>query len=360
MRIAVCNNYPLDRVQNEVDLGETPDHLLFGVNYLQEAGHECTIINNEVKISKFLKLLKYCIPYVHWGDLSKQSYILKYKENFDYIFSPCGNMTNALQLLRSYDKFNVPIGIVQHHPVIPGRLDKLRFPLEKKVWEGVDHIFCLSKYAEKSMLDKYKSVQSIRSINWGCDTNFYNQAIYPGNGLVIAGRTARDFQTIINAVNNTHLKTTIFHLEGDVVFNGSMSSNIKLVSSRNEQPEPGNPKIGWLRHKDLLPYFQNSRVIGIPLFKQNSLAGLTSLMDSLGAGKPVIMTRNPNIDIDIEKEGVGHWVEPRDVEGWRRIINWYENNPLESSEMGKRARYLASKTYSSAMFSKKLIKCINH
>ena len=41
-------------------------------------------------------------------------------------------------------------------------------------------------------------------------------------------------------------------------------------------------------------------------------------MDCLGIGKPVIMTKNPNIDIDIEKEGIGHWVEPGDVEEWKK------------------------------------------
>ena len=50
---------------------------------------------------------------------------------------------------------------------------------------------------------------------------------------------------------------------------------------------------------------ESVRVIAIPLEKQETLAGLTSLLDCLGFGKPVIMTRNPCIDIDIEKEGIG-------------------------------------------------------
>ena len=50
---------------------------------------------------------------------------------------------------------------------------------------------------------------------------------------------------------------------------------------------------------------QNVRVIAIPLEEQSTLAGLTSLMDCLGFGKPVIITKNPCIDLDIENLGIG-------------------------------------------------------
>ena len=38
IRILILNNYPMDRVIREVNLGETPDQALFGVNRLQEYG----------------------------------------------------------------------------------------------------------------------------------------------------------------------------------------------------------------------------------------------------------------------------------------------------------------------------------
>ena len=43
-RILVLNNYPLDRVMKEVNLGETGDHLLFGINYFEQAGYSCEIL----------------------------------------------------------------------------------------------------------------------------------------------------------------------------------------------------------------------------------------------------------------------------------------------------------------------------
>jgi glycosyltransferase involved in cell wall biosynthesis len=92
-------------------------------------------------------------------------------------------------------------------------------------------------------------------------------------------------------------------------------------------------------------------VLAIPLVANTSLAGLTSLMDALGTGKLVIMTRHPLIDIDIEKEGIGKWVEPGDIEGWTRALSFFHRHPEESQAMGLRARALVDNGLNSSSFA---------
>lgn len=268
-------------------------------------------------------------------------------------------MTNLLQLLKSLGKFDVPIIVLQHHPPITGKLDAIRYLIEKNIWKGAKHIICLSKNAKNSIQKKFNCSFRMSTVQWGPDVDFYLQPTYPGEGLCIAGRTGRDFETVIKAVQNTKVKTNIFYIKGDIKDNQPLSNNIKLHPSNDEQPEPGVPKKGWLRQRELLTYFQKARVIGIPLHLQNTLAGLTSLMDALGSGKPVIMTRNLNIDIDIEKEGIGHWVDPGDVGSWKRILKWYNENPDDAAEMGRKSRLLAKKKYNSKTFASSLIKVIH-
>ena len=70
-------------------------------------------------------------------------------------------------------------------------------------------------------------------------------------------------------------------------------------------------------------------------------------------GKPVIMTRNPCIDIDVEKIGIGHLVEPNDTDGWAKAIDWHRCNTSESLSMGRRARALGEKL-SSESFAENL------
>ena len=67
------------------------------------------------------------------------------------------------------------------------------------------------------------------------------------------------------------------------------------------------------------------------------------------------MTKNPNIDIDIEKEGIGHWVKAGDTKAWRNLIKWYDENPDRAVQMGIKARYLGQRKYNSEVFSQKLL-----
>ena len=65
------------------------------------------------------------------------------------------------------------------------------------------------------------------------------------------------------------------------------------------------------------------------------------------------MTKNPNIDIDIEK---GNWPlgQTGDTKGWRNLIKWYDENPDRAVQMGIKARYLGQRKYNS-VFSQKLL-----
>jgi glycosyltransferase involved in cell wall biosynthesis len=99
---------------------------------------------------------------------------------------------------------------------------------------------------------------------------------------------------------------------------------------------------------------QAHAAIAIPLFSQNTLAGLTSLMDALGLGRAVLMTRNRHLHIDIEAEGIGFWLEPGDVSGWQYRLDWIADHPAEVAAMGRRARTMAEGVYNSESFAKKV------
>jgi len=71
-------------------------------------------------------------------------------------------------------------------------------------------------------------------------------------------------------------------------------------------------------------------------------------------GKAIVMTRSDYVGVDLEREGIGLWVEQGDVEGWRRAIAHLLSNPTETREMGRRARLLAEKRFNLEQFSKKL------
>lgn len=337
-----------------MDLGETPNHLLFGINYFTKAGFDCRILpeENSAKIPLLYRCLKNLYSLQDLGHLGQQSYVLKNKHNYDLVYAPCSGRTEWLQYLRYQGKFDLPIISIRHHYLAKGNLDIFRNRFRRKVCHGLDASPCLSQFVANDLSER-TGVQA-KTMTWGTDVDFYQPAVNPGEGLVVAGRTTRDFSTVIRAVSGLSIECKIIFLEGHLGYEGEIPKNLQLISSPVLQPVPGKNQ-GWRKLRDILEIYRKARVIGIPLQKQKTLAGLTSLMDCLGMGKPVIMTKNPNIDIDIEKEGIGHWVEPENVEAWQTLLKWYNCHPLEALKMGKRARELAEERYNSKNFADQMM-----
>ena len=95
--------------------------------------------------------------------------------------------------------------------------------------------------------------------------------------------------------------------------------------------------------------------IDVPAFKIGSgeVDNLPLIRHIARFGKPVIMTRNPCIDLDIENLGIGTWVDPYDVDGWTRAIKWHFENIEQSNRMGLKAKALG-KRLSAESFGKKI------
>ena len=357
LRVLILNNYPMDRVLREVELNETPDQVLFGVNRLAGFGFKPIFLpypatGSWSKVQNFIRILR--IP-LDLGDLQQQMMALRLSADADIVYAPCGSQTHLLQYLRALGLYRLPIVTLMHHSFLKGRLDFFRNFQRKLFIRGADKLPCLSKALVRDLSLSGAPEAKLASMDWGTDVSFYGPWQTPGYGVIATGRTGRDFMTFAEAVSMSQCSGTVIGLEGQLnerIFHST--PNLKVIEARNEQPVPGE-KGGWLKYHELCEHMRLHAAIAIPLFAQRNLAGLTSLMDVLGLGRAVLMTRNRHIDIDIEAEGIGFWIEPGDIAGWVKKLNWVEANPNEVFAMGKRARFLAEEKYGSSAFSDRLI-----
>ena len=83
-------------------------------------------------------------------------------------------------------------------------------------------------------------------------------------------------------------------------------------------------------------------------------SGLTTLVEAFALGIPVICSRNPNFEIDIDKEGIGITVEYNDVQGWIDAIRYIADHPEEARRMGENARKLAEERFNLEIFSREI------
>ena len=90
---------------------------------------------------------------------------------------------------------------------------------------------------------------------------------------------------------------------------------------------------GW---PALLADYAAARVIAIPLSIRASvpLRGLSSLLDAMAMGRPVVMTRHPGIDLDPQALGFGFTVEPNDAAGWAVALTRLTEDPSLAAAMG--------------------------
>ena len=73
--------------------------------------------------------------------------------------------------------------------------------------------------------------------------------------------------------------------------------------------------------------------------------GLTTVVEAMALGLPVICSRNPQMPVNLEAEGCGISVAYGDEEGWRKAITYIQEHPEEVRKMGQRGRTLAEREF---------------
>lgn len=351
MKVLYYNNLPTDILWREWQTGESPEHQLWGVPGMQRLGLEVSVLPYEgfgwlKSVSRRFKLL---------GDLDQQVRVLRVASQFDVIYCACQHDALLLGLLRFFGMLKIPVVVTMHHMVNPVFRSRGMF---KAFFGSINSFVCLHRRVANELITRFGiPAHRVEVIEWGADAGFYasvalssegtpehdDSALAHPSGVVAAGRTFRDYGVLIRAVRDTEIPVQIFCTQ-DVFPTERLSDNIRV-----------HAQSGLSTLKALLGHYQQAAVVAIPMVHlPDKLIGLTSLIDAMAMGKPVVMTRNAHIDIDIEKEGVGFWVEPGDVAGWKRCLSHLLSHPEEASIMGQRALALVKGRYHIDRFSAQL------
>jgi len=347
MPTVLClNNYDIGWFAQ--DPPTSPNHFLYGIDHLHRRGLR-VVVGGEGprRLLWWLQRLatKARLP-ILLGDLSRQWNALPELRSADLIYSPCDSVVWALCYLRAAGLLGIPVICLGHHPLLRGGAATVRRPWVRLALRGVDAFPSLST----AVADQINSLAPGRALSrplpWGPDLAFYPPYHPAGRGVVSAGRTGRDFDTLGAAASATTCPVTIICPASHVTpaFQG-FGPNVSVLAHENPT---------HYTYLQLIEYYSAARAIAIPMVQQFGLCGLTSLLDALAMGRAVIMTRNPLIDIDVELEGIGFWVAPGDTAGWTRALRFVEDHPAQAEEMGRRARHLAENRYNSGAFAKQL------
>ncbi|ARV61298.1 hypothetical protein BZZ01_24165 [Nostocales cyanobacterium HT-58-2] len=351
MKVILLNNYSMTAQweQWERENYQYPSHHLWGATTLPKHGIDVDILLWE-KYS-FLKKISYKIKIL--GDLDQQVRLLLEKHDYDIIYSANQGCTYLLAILRAIGLLKKPVVTVQHQSF---QKNIWSFLFIKFILSRYDRLFCLSNGIRNHLIKEFNLPENkVHLLEWGIDLPFYkiknNDSLdakeREKSFILSAGRTYRDYKTLTKAFKNINYPLRIYSA-ADPIFNDidDNSSNIQVFTS-------------YLSWQEILTEHANAYAIAIPLDNTQPKSyihaiGVTSLLDAMGMGKAVVMTRTVEPCIDIEKEGIGIFVEQGDVQGWQEAISYLLEHPDETREMGNRARRLCEEKYSLEVFTSRL------
>lgn len=342
MKIYYYHTRPILPALEEWKRFRHPGHILYGLTHFRRNG--ITPVIHKYRMFASRKRLM-------WYNLKT---ILRCREDYDVLYGTSYRGLELLIFLRALGLFRKPIAI-WHHQAVPETKGFIKRLLSRLFYKGIDCMFFFSKALIDDSLKTGKvKKERLHLIHWGADLDFYDHLLGEDNlekryGFISTGKENRDFQTLLQAFRASGLPLELFTSPS----NGDKDYEDILRQYDNV------PNIHIHLTKGIIPYrlakeVAQSNAVVISCLDYPYTVGLTTLVEALALGLPVISTRNPKYGIDIEGAGAGLLVGYNDVNGWEEATRFLSDHPDKAAEMGRNGRQLAETTFNLENFTKEL------
>jgi glycosyltransferase involved in cell wall biosynthesis len=305
LRVLFTHAYSMTEVRRLCERGEYPRQHLWAADALERGGHEVVWgpFGGDERLARLTRLTR--------GKLGYLDQEVALAQRGALVYSADQNLTRGLAYLRRYRLMSVFHSIGP--PSFAGR------------WvRNIDVALALSRRTRDRLVDDYgRDRARTLAVRWGPDLGYGGYRDGPFEVVVSSGKSGRDFATLRAALGRTGLPSVVHAL------------------APGQAPRDLN---------DVLADVRRASVVAIPLADPDKLLGLSELNDALACGKPVVMTRSPHFDFDIEAEGFGVWVDPGDVDGFAAALARVAADLGEAAAMGRRARAFAERAWNYEIF----------
>ena len=345
MTIYFYHTQDTERIVREWKQGRFPSHFLYGALQLPDYGID-VIYHHQTHTYKRLR------------DMAVATWkVLTCRKRYDVLYATHTFGIEPIVLLRALRLYRHPVVVWHHQPIVKAN-NPLREAFARLFYRGLDHmIFFSDKLMQDSLLSRKADPSRMSMVHWGADLEYYyslqtlsheRESGGLGGSFISTGKELRDYETLLKAFQETGLPLTLYAEKKRQAYFESLHPAPNIEIHYGDRPIP---------HEIALLVAQ-SRCVCICCQKSNYTVGLTTVVEALALGLPILCTRNPQMPMDIEAEGCGFWIEPKDVEGWKEKLLYIANHPEEARAMGKRGRALAERYYNVKQCGKEVAKII--
>jgi len=331
--VVFAHVYPMAAARAGWRLGAYPMQHVFGTAHLDELAD---VVDLPVRSSRRMRV----------GDLRQQLRVLwtrVVRGRSVVCFAGEDSVVSLLLVLRRL-RLAPPVVVVAHEQ--PGRISRLGI-------RAADSVISLSRLLARQLVDD-AGVDPSRVVveGWGPDLSFRGYVSRGSEFVLSVGKTARDRTTLLQALVASRLPARVYTDDPD---DAALAAGALGIEVRPATTAPA----ATLSYEHVLDDLQRAAVFAVPLRDPRRTVGLTELDDALALGKPIVMTRNPYIDCDIEEVGCGVWVEEGDVGGWVDALERLMGSPELRAEMGERGRRFAEESWNASRFEQAVTRAIS-
>jgi glycosyltransferase involved in cell wall biosynthesis len=321
MKVLFLNDYPMAKARDLNLQGLYPSQHLWGMGEIHQFGYEPVYFPDKTWAGEPSRY-KFSI---------QQIQTLVESRGCDVVYSACQFNTWLLARMRRAGLLRKPLVTLVHHP--------LKSVLQGAGYvSGHDALVFLNESVENQSKQRFGGRLAVCStLPWGPDLAFCADLVDADRPMdidvVAAGKTNRDFATLINASRNRSWQVLIYCADRNLNGIGSIPENVSVRSNQSGIV---------LNYRELYEVSARARIIAVPMFEIDALAGLTSVVDAIALGKPLVMTKNKWLDLDPEAEGFGITVAAGDVQGWTQAVDTILNDADLQQRMARNAQRVAA------------------
>ena len=195
----------------------------------------------------------------------------------------------------------------------------------------ISRVFVYSTSQKKVVLSKlHTPPDRVVLIPHSVDQRFFRPMpdIVEKHQICAVGLESRDYPTLIKAAKSLQCEVKI-----------AADSRYSRFTNEAEGSElPSNVTVRKYKYPDLRRLYAESKIVVVPLYQIDSPAGITSVMEAMAMGKPVIVTRTIGQTDTIVDGETGLYVAPGDAEDLRQKIQSLLENDPERQRIGENAR----------------------
>jgi hypothetical protein len=303
-RVVLINSYRMAEAQRLVKEGTYPAQHLWGTHYLPPKWNVATtslslnyIAERHTWLSRLTRAVERAV-----GDPLQSIWAISGKNRHAVVYAANPKTGTLIGMMKSARFISAPYIVLVHSWPISS--------WAKRWLRSAEHIMVFSQQLREQVVSDGFAAESVSVIHWGPDLEWppYATSVdYRDLDFFAAGKTNRSYDGLREAATESQW--------AGIIQDGQ---SVRTYANGNWRETERRPA-----YDETIVSMARARKVVIPLEDHRMLSGLTELCDAIALRVPVLMSANSWSPIDVEREGIGHWLPDTSAE---TIVNMIESH----------------------------------